>query len=240
MATSLADIFSASVLIPVVAGFLPALFWLWFWLHEDRENPEPKFAVLGVFIAGIVCTAIALVLQQKIPGWLDGSANNPTFLILVFWAAAEEISKYIAAAYVALTTAYFDEPVDAMIYMLTAALGFAALENSLFLYQAFHTGGALKVFLTTNNRFLGATLVHVVSSVITGGALALGFYKKPAVRSLYTILGLITASILHAAFNFFILRETSGDTFSVLLILWLSVIFLFLFFEKIKHLTNTR
>ena len=232
--------FSGSFLIPIIAGFLPALFWLWFWLHEDRENPEPRFAILGVFLAGIVCTAIALPLQQRIPGWLEGTASNPTFLILIFWAAAEEVAKYIAAAYVALTSAYFDEPVDAMIYMLTAALGFVALENSLFLFQAFQNGGALKVYLTVNNRFLGATLVHVVSSVITGGALALCFYKKPALRTLYTVIGLITASVLHASFNFFILRETTGDTFWVLLILWLSVIFLFLFFEKIKHLTKNR
>ena len=127
-----------------------------------------------------------------------------------------------------------------MIYMLTAALGFAALENSLFLYQAFHTGGALKTFITSNNRFLGASLLHIVASVITGGALALGFYKKPMIRTLYTVLGLITASVLHALFNFFIIRETSGDTLSVLFVLWLSVIVMFLFFEKIKHLIRPR
>lgn len=237
---SILTVFSSAIWLPAIAGFIPALFWLWFWLREDRKNPEPKLAILGVFIAGIVCTAIALPLQQRIPGLLDGSASNPSFLILFFWAMTEELAKYIAAAYVALTSSYFDEPVDAMVYMLTAALGFAALENSLFLYQAFHTGGALKVFLTTNNRFLGATLLHVVSSVIAGGTLALAFYKKPTQRILYTVVGLIIASVLHALFNFFIIRETAGDTFSVLLILWLSVIALFLFFEKIKHLTKPR
>ncbi len=238
MAAALSFLASSPILTPLIAGFLPAIFWLWFWLHEDSKNPEPRLAILGVFIAGAVSTAIALPLEVKTPGLLGGTANNPTFAIFFFWALAEELAKYIAAAYVALTTAYFDEPVDAMIYMLTAALGFAALENTLFISNAFHAGGPMALLLTTNNRFLGATLLHVVSSVVTGGALALAFYKKPRYRVLYTTIGLVLASLLHALFNFFIIREQAGETFSVLIVLWLAVIVLFLFFEKVKHLTN--
>lgn len=233
MATSLAP-FSSSVLIPAFAGFIPALFWLWFWLREDRKNPEPKLTILAVFLAGAASTMIALPLQKYTPELIGGNLAQPDFVILLLWAGAEELSKYIAAAYVALSTRYFDEPIDAMIYMLTAALGFAALENSLYIFNGFNGGGITEVIQIGNSRFLGATLLHVVSSVVAGGALAFAFKKRPSVRVLYTTLGLITASVLHALYNFFIIN--SDGNFPVLLVLWVSVILVFLLFEKVKHL----
>jgi len=150
------------LLFSLLGGILPPLFWLWFWLKEDRLHPEPRRLLMLTFLGGMLMVALALLLEQftvfvfrtsGIINALDG------FLILFFWAGAEEISKYLAASKIALNKKEYDEPVDALIYMITAALGFAAIENILVLFQAIPNGAnaAVQIWLL---RFVGATLLH--------------------------------------------------------------------------------
>src|SRR3989344_4852454 len=101
---------------------------------------------------------------------------------MVVWAGIEEFLKYGAAFVVAFhairinKNKYIDEPVDPLIYMITAALGFAALENTLFLINPLLGGDALSGILTGNLRFIGASLLHVLASGVVGLAPGLGFY----------------------------------------------------------------
>ena len=37
--------------IAFLAGLIPALFWLWFWLREDKAHPEPRALIATSFIA---------------------------------------------------------------------------------------------------------------------------------------------------------------------------------------------
>jgi RsiW-degrading membrane proteinase PrsW (M82 family) len=53
--------------------------------------------------------------------------------LLFSWACIEELTKFAAAFFIALRARVFDEPLDAVIYMVTVALGFSAAENTLFL-----------------------------------------------------------------------------------------------------------
>ena len=79
-------------------------------------------------------------------------------MLLLVWAAIEELVKFSAISLVALRSVYFDEPVDALIYMITVALGFAAIENSLFLLAPLLDGDLTGSLLTGNLRYMGATL----------------------------------------------------------------------------------
>ena len=48
-----------------ILGFVPALVWLWFWLTEDRDHPEPKRMIALAFFVG--CLTVLLVLPfQKV------------------------------------------------------------------------------------------------------------------------------------------------------------------------------
>jgi len=220
---------------------LPALLWLWFWLREDL-HPEPRRILLLTFTAGMVMAIVALFLEQGtnvlitkwfvfLPKWLF------SVILLFVWAAIEEIAKYIAARRAALRLSSFDEPVDALIYLITAALGFAALENILFLLKVFGGHGMLAGLITGNLRFLGATLLHVVSSAIVGASVAFSFFHKE--KLMRNVLGgLLFATILHTLFNFFIINSGDTNLFKILIPLWLAVVILFFIFEKIKGLKN--
>ena len=47
-----------------LCGLIPALFWLWFWLREDKERPEPLLLIAITFIAGMAVVPLALPLQK--------------------------------------------------------------------------------------------------------------------------------------------------------------------------------
>lgn len=214
--------------IAFVAGLIPALFWVWFWLREDNLKPEPLFLISISFIAGMAVVPMALPLQ-KLAIDLYSGAN-----VMLIWVIIEELLKYTAALALVFWNREVDEPIDMVIYMIMIALGFAALENALFIFNPLIMGEYLNSVMTGGFRFLGATLLHVLASGTVGVFLALTYYKSKTIQVLSGTLGLSIAVVLHALFNFFIM-DSSGETIlAVFLFVWIGIILLFLLFEKIK------
>lgn len=225
---------ATAFLVSFLGGFIPALFWLWFWLREDKARPEPRSLIASAFIAGMAIVAVVLPLQK----YALGQFTDAT---LVFtWVVIEEVLKYSAALIVVLWHKTVDEPIDVIIYMITIALGFSALENALFIWSPFMDGHYLESILTGHFRFLGATLLHVLASGTVGAAMALAFYKSKFSRILWSTLGLCVAIVLHTLFNFFIMDANGETILTVFLFVWMGVIVLFLVFEKVKLLEKMR
>ncbi|MCR4285793.1 MAG: PrsW family intramembrane metalloprotease [Candidatus Kaiserbacteria bacterium] len=216
--------------IAFLAGLIPALFWLWFWLREDRAHPEPKALIGTSFIAGMLIVPLVLPLQEFAMERFVG--DNLIFV----WVIIEEICKYSAALIVVLWNKAVDEPIDAIIYMITIALGFSALENAFFIFNPLHAGDYMNSFLTGNFRFLGATLLHVLASGTVGVSMALSYYARSSIKVTVATLGLFVAIILHALFNFFIMDASGETVLGVFMFVWMGIIVLFLIFEKIKLL----
>ena len=216
------------VLLALLGGVIPALFWLWFWLREDKQHPEPYWLIALSFLGGMLVVPLALPLQKMALDLYSG------MLLTLAWVTIEESLKYAAALVVVLWNRAIDEPIDFVIYMIAIALGFSALENALFIFNPIADGDFMDSLLTGNFRFLGATLLHVLASGTVGVCLALAFYKRSTVKLAYGMLGLCIAIVLHGLFNFFIM-EASGETIlTVFLFVWTGIIFLFLIFEKLK------
>lgn len=213
-----------------LAGLIPMLFWLWFWLREDRKKPEPLLLIAATFVAGMMVVPVALPLQKMAIELYDG--NN---LVLV-WVVIEEVLKYVAALLVIFWNKAVDEPIDYIIYMITIALGFATLENTLFILSPLENGDLISVAVTGSFRFLGATLLHVLASATIGVFLAFAFYKTDSIKLLFSSLGLFLAILLHALFNFFIMEASGSGILLIFLFVWMGIVVLFLLFEKIKLL----
>ncbi len=216
--------------IAILGGVLPALFWLWFWLREDSKRPEPTGLIIRTFIAGMAVVPLALPLQ-KFAVDLFAGAN----LILV-WVIIEETLKYAIALMIVLWHKAVDEPIDCIVYMITIALGFAALENALFIWNPLVSGDLSGSIVTGNFRFLGATLLHVLASGTIGVFMALAFYKKDLVKLAAGMFGLLVAIVLHTLFNLFIMDANGEQILSTFLIVWVLIIVLFFLFEKVKQL----
>ena len=221
---------STVFVIAFVAGLIPAIFWVWFWLREDSLKPEPYFLIAISFIAGMAVVPMALPLQRF------AIELYPDTNVMIIWVIIEELLKYAVALAVIFWNRDVDEPIDMVIYLIVIALGFAALENALFLFNPLTMGDYLNSALTGGFRFLGATLLHVLASGTIGMFLAFTYYRSRSVQLVAGTIGLFIAIVLHALFNFFIMGASGTTILGVFLFVWVGIIILFLLFERVKML----
>lgn len=218
---------SPIIFIAFLGGILPSLLWLAFWLLEDSVHPEPKKYLFLTFVLGMFAVWPVLKAEELVVGYATGT------MMLLCWAFTEEIGKFLAGLLGGILWPVFDEPLDAVIYMVTAALGFSAMENSLFLLGSLQQG-VLHGIISGDLRFIGATLLHTLSSATVGVCLALSYYKSIGMRRLFAVLGVVLATALHTLFNFFILGQGGDQTFAIFFCIWLGIIAILLAVESIK------
>jgi RsiW-degrading membrane proteinase PrsW (M82 family) len=216
-----------------VAGILPPLLWLWLWLKEDA-HPEPRKRIIIAFLGGMAAVPLVVPFEKL----AQMTVQNQT-LVIILWAAIEELMKFGAAFITSLTRKDNDEPIDPVIYMITTALGFAALENVLYLINPIQTVGLAISIDTENLRFIGANLVHLVSSAAIGVSLGLSFWRGRFSKVIHFILGFCIAVSLHSLFNLFIMKSGNGDsqTVGIFFAVWIMIALLALFIEKVKTVT---
>lgn len=221
---------TSSILLALASGLVPGLIWLWFWLREDRNKPEPLGLIILTFFIGMGAV-IAVIPAQA---FVERFIIDPKVLTIT-WAGIEEVAKYLGAAVIAFGSLYNDEPVDMAIYLIAAGLGFASLENALYLIDPISLKDAEVSLMTGNLRFLGSTLLHSVSSGVIGIVGGLAFFAHKKIRVFAIIIGLIGATALHSAFNFLIVEE--GRSFiQALAFLWIVTVIVMLLFEKLRRM----
>lgn len=221
------------ILTALAYGLVPAFLWLVFWLGADRKNPEPRRLIVAAFLGGMLAVPIAITIESIIDAFVgDG------FVKTLAWSFVEEVVKYGIALIVVLRNKEFDEAIDALIYMICVALGFAALENTLYALNPLIIGEHVSAATITNMRFIGATLLHIVSSAAVGVAMALTFYKAKRARVYAVIIGLIIATGLHTLFNFFIMGASESAVYTVFVSIWILALGLIVIAEKIKKIDS--
>ena len=237
------------IVIAFAGGILPALLWLWFWLKQDRISPEPKGLIAISFFAGMGVVLFVLPFEKlavtTLPAFMDMLNTLSTYIPFVvfpdetvrimLWAFIEESAKYLAVLFIAFQSKHFDEPIDAVIYLITAALGFAALENSFYLFKSLSEASIWSVALDGNLRFVGATVLHIASSAFLGVTIAFSFYSSKFVKIIAGFLGLAFATLLHAYFNLSIIEVE--DTISALVVFsrfWLMIVGIIVLLSIIK------
>lgn len=227
-------------LTPIILAPLPSIIWLSFYLRKDK-NPEPNRLIIKIFFLGVLSVPFAGILEQLF--FLASekySFLSKVVVVVTVFALIEEFLKYLAVRFGILKNAEFDEPVDAMIYMIIAGLGFAAAENIYFLSQIHsqnqHFLETLE-FLTT--RFLGATFLHALACGITGYFLAASLLVRRGLRKIFLTGGIIAATLLHSIFNYIIILNSQGEidavgrNISLFVVLAVAAIIISLMFKKI-------
>jgi RsiW-degrading membrane proteinase PrsW (M82 family) len=236
-----------TIIFALTGGLLPALVWLTFWLKEDSVHPEPKKLIFTTFIFGMLVVPCALAIQLFVNKFIfvgidvhtifanTAMISIPGVLMILVWSLSEELGKYFAAYHGGLKKEDNDEAVDDMIYMISAALGFAALENALFIFGPLLAGDSELAISTGNLRFIGATLLHIATASIIGAFRSFSHFKTNEIRKGYILSGLILAVGLHSAFNLFIIKNAEG-TFVAFSTVWIIIIIIILIFERVKRI----
>lgn len=228
----------------IVLGFVPSISWLGFYLKKDI-HPEPKYLISRTFLMGIIIAPLAVAAQwsfRTIMPFVFPALGTGSSALFFLWAAfIEEIVKFLAVRFMVLNNPAFDEPIDAMEYMIAAGVGFAAIENILVLFQTIPSGfsSAINVWVL---RFVGATLLHAVSSALLGYFLALSwFYKKHSSKLI--VLGIIVATGFHFAFNIILLGyqgRIEGFYYSTIFLIFAALVVSYIFKRLKSSRTNSQ
>jgi len=203
------------IILYIFFGILPSLAWLTYYLRKD-PHPESKTMILKVFLWGALVTFLVFLVQISFSKLLTALSLSPLLTDILYWflviAFSEEIFKYLVVKSKVLSSHVFDEPIDAMIYMIIVALGFAALENVLYLFPSADQAGTIsfnalvnRTLIITSIRFVGSTFLHTLCSGIIGYFLALSIYQAKNSKKLL-FLGILGATLLHGFYNFSIMK----------------------------------
>ncbi|MGV8087553.1 MAG: PrsW family intramembrane metalloprotease [Methanomicrobiales archaeon] len=197
----------------------PAAFWLWYFYNKDRYEPEPLSWILMVYIFGIVVTIPVAFIEGTL------SIIIPEFFIVVLVAPiVEEAGKYLVVKKTVWESLEFDEPVDGIIYAAAAGLGFATLENVIYVFSAVETSLILAL-QTGLLRALISVPGHVLFSAMWGYSLGKARFIPQEQRTGVIATGLILAMAFHALFNL-LLYDAIGFAVLILVVvpvLWFSV-----------------
>jgi len=125
----------------LVAAAGPALFLLTFFYLKDRYEREPLHHILMAFGLGlysmIAAHGMASTAESFIaPDWLAQPREAPRLVDAFFLSGfVEELAKWVILVTAVYHWDEFDEPLDGVVYGVAVALGFATLENWLFLIR---------------------------------------------------------------------------------------------------------
>jgi len=203
----------------LLLAIAPAAFWLWYFYRRDRYEPEPLSWVLLIYILGIAVT-IPVALIEGVMGEV-----LPEFLIVVLVApVVEELGKYLVVRKTVYESTEFDEPVDGIVYAAAAGLGFATLENVVYVFSALETSMVLALG-TGLVRAVLSVPGHVLFSAMWGYSIGKARFIPKEKRPAVIAAGLILAMASHALFNL-LLFDAIGFAVLVLVVvpvLWFTV-----------------
>ena len=222
----------------IILALLPSIIWLLFFLRKD-VHPEPKSKIISIFVFGMLIALPAIFIER---GMYDeiGRLNISESYILILQsfiaiALVEEVLKYLVVRERVISAPEFDEPVDLMLYMIIAALGFAAAENIFIFLRPNIFLEPFEPYLLSAARFLGATLLHALCSGLLGYFLALSFFETKHRLKLQS-LGIIIVTGLHGLNNFSIIK---GKPFVLPVVILIALtIFVFLGFSHLKKIKS--
>ncbi len=222
-------------------GLVPSFIWLLFFLKKDKL-PESKRMILRTFFYGMLATIPTALIEL---GFFEALNvfHIPSLFFSILYAFVgigftEEILKYLVVKKTVLGHHEFDEPVDAMIYMIVSALGFAALENLLILLPMYADFQFFDVALVSVFRFVGATFLHALASGLIGYYLAFSLCQAENKLKLMAK-GIVIATLLHGLYDFSIMKIDGSSNFILPIIILIGlIIFVTIGFRKVRALKS--
>ena len=192
------------LLCPVI---LPALFWAWYHYYKDRYLREPPNLLVAAFLLGGVSFVLGKLMYSgldlfglRYDAFLLADTSRPKLLLYSLFAIGpiEELAKLLPFLLIIRRLPEFDEPIDGIIYASFIALGFAAVENVLYL-KYITSAEALA-------RGFAGPVVHIAFASIWGYHIGRACLDGRGL--LVTILLAFTATaLLHGLYDFLVIAQ---------------------------------
>lgn len=208
--------------------------------------------ILKIFLLGALVTVPVFLIQVGLADLLKQwqlfsfFSTHPIILQIILWffiiAGSEEILKFLVVKLGVFGSWALDEPLDIMLYMVVAALGFAAVENILYLFSPIDNvslGVIVQTAATiTFIRFVGSTFLHTLCSGLLGYFLALSTVRNKGKFKL-AVTGMALAIFFHGLYDFSIITLKSPyNILAPVAIIVALMIFMLWDFNEIKKVKS--
>ena len=184
-------------LLPVVVLF-SYIYW------RDKYEKEPLHLLVKSFLWGCFSCLPAIWLTYRMED-LGFRAHDPTLAgklagCILGIGFSEELAKYIFLRFYMYPKQEFDEPYDGIMYSVAISLGFAGLENILYVMDGGMTTGILRMFTAVPG--------HTMFAVLMGYFVGLAKVNpNPVSAAIQHILGFTAAMVVHGLYDFFLMSQ---------------------------------
>lgn len=162
---------------------------------KDKYEKEPLSLLLKCFFLGVISIIPAVLVEVYLGPRLELNeywSNNlvHAFIVVGF---TEEFCKYFFFKRFAYNRAEYNEPFDGIVYSVMVSLGFAAIENVMYVIDGGVGVGIMRMFT--------AVPAHAANAVMMGFFAGLAKFNPQKERTLL-ITGLLVATFFHGAYDF--------------------------------------
>lgn len=213
----------------LLASLAPVFIILFYIYFRDKYEKEPIGLLVKSLLAGML-TVIPILFVER---WLmvampfTGRVGTAAYQAFVVAGTTEELFKFLALYLLIWKSPSFNEKFDGIVYAVFVSLGFAAVENVLYVIQS--------GYQTALVRALTAVPAHALFGITMGYYLGIArMYEE--LRQSYLRKAILVPVLLHGIYDFILMVEVD-----LLLTLFVPyVIFLYLGgMKKMKILSNT-
>jgi protease PrsW len=169
---------------------------------KDRFNREPHLNLLVCFLLGCLSIIPAVIIQlltvKPVERLMGGGILYTAVFAYLIVGLSEEWSKYIMLRSYAYPRKSFDEPFDGIVYSVMIGMGFATVENILYVQQHGLGTAILRMFLSVP--------AHATFAVLMGYFAGKAKFK-PERRKFYLFTGIFWAAFFHGTYDFFLFLQ---------------------------------
>ena len=219
----------------LVVAIAPAIALFLFFYFRDKYRREPIGVLLVTFALGaasLVPAAITSLSLQKLTGW---RSSTPSLLqaflgAMIIVGLVEEGAKFLVVRFYAYHRPEFDEPYDGIMYSVMAALGFATLENILYIFSNGAGTGVIRALLAMPS--------HAFDGVLMGYFLGEAkFARSDRVGNWLSALGFGLAVLAHGLYDFIVFALDKAPLM-ILSLFTMAVLFWVIFFKATRKLSE--
>ena len=184
----------------IALALAPGLAISLYFFYTDVYNREPKLNLIMSFVFGCIAIVPAIFFEQAFNYVIDGTVAGVAIFSYAVVAFSEEGSKFLGLRFYSYRTKSFDEPLDGIVYSVMVSMGFATLENLMYVLKYSEQGQGLQVGIM---RMFLSVPAHASFAVVMGYFVGKAKFN-PAKSFMLMITGILVAVFFHGSYDFFL------------------------------------